>query len=214
MKITVLGATGRTGLLLVEQALAAGHQATALVRRKGNLPDHPDLRLLIGEPTDTAAMTEAVTGSEAVISCLGPASGLAEAFRKQTVMRTVVPNIVASMTAAGTTRLILLSALGVGDSAAKTSGLARFAYKTFAKTAYDDKLVSEQRLTTSQLDWTLIYPAVLTDAPTKQPAVTRDLADITSIPGLPKVARRDVAATLLAAAGNPSWTHKTMVISS
>ena len=32
MKIVVFGASGRTGLQVVEQALAAGHQVTAFVR--------------------------------------------------------------------------------------------------------------------------------------------------------------------------------------
>ncbi|MEV0788688.1 NAD(P)-binding oxidoreductase [Kribbella sp. NPDC050459] len=214
MKLTVLGATGQTGLLLVEQALSEGHQVTALVRRKGNLPDHPNLTIRLGELNDSETMTDAITGSEAVISCLGPAPGRSSSLKKHSLMRTAVPAILASMTAAGVSRLILLSALGVGNSARITSPVARFAYKTVAKTAYDDKQVSERSLTTSNLDWTLVYPGVLTNARTKKSAVVRDLSTITKIPGLPKVTRSAVAATLLDVAASPAWIHKTAVITS
>jgi putative NADH-flavin reductase len=37
MNLTVLGAAGATGIQLVEQALAAGHQVTALVRSRQKL---------------------------------------------------------------------------------------------------------------------------------------------------------------------------------
>ena len=51
MKLTILGATGATGTCLISQALAAGHEVTAVVRDPARLtgPDHPRLRTVTAE---------------------------------------------------------------------------------------------------------------------------------------------------------------------
>src|SRR5260370_11711527 len=72
MNLVVLGATGRTGRLVVEQALAAGHTVTALVRSPEKLPTgSPNLRVVTGHATDPAAVSRALEGADAVISTLG-----------------------------------------------------------------------------------------------------------------------------------------------
>lgn len=43
MKLTVFGATGRTGRYIVSQALDAGHEVTAFVRSRVKLADQQDL---------------------------------------------------------------------------------------------------------------------------------------------------------------------------
>src|SRR3979409_1428120 len=72
MNLLVLGATGRTGRLVVEQALAADHGVTALVRSPEKLTlVHSNLRVVAGEATDKSALSEALEGADAVISTLG-----------------------------------------------------------------------------------------------------------------------------------------------
>jgi putative NADH-flavin reductase len=57
MKLVILGATGATGTLVVEQALAAGHRVTALVRSPHRLTiTHRNLRVVKGDATDAAAV--------------------------------------------------------------------------------------------------------------------------------------------------------------
>src|SRR5216683_914163 len=71
MNLVVLGATGRTGRLVVEQALAAGHTVTALVRSPEKLPTgSPNLRVVTGQATDTSAVSRALEGADAVIRLL------------------------------------------------------------------------------------------------------------------------------------------------
>ncbi|MFI8186506.1 NAD(P)-dependent oxidoreductase [Actinacidiphila glaucinigra] len=73
MRVTVFGATGGIGHHVVQQLLDAGHHVTALVRSPDKLPiTHPDLTLITGQLSDRTAVTEAVTGTDAVISALGP----------------------------------------------------------------------------------------------------------------------------------------------
>ena len=72
MRLSVLGAAGATGIALVEQALAAGHRVTALVRSGQKLTiTNPNLHVVEGDATDRAAVSEAMNGGDAVISVLG-----------------------------------------------------------------------------------------------------------------------------------------------
>jgi putative NADH-flavin reductase len=77
MKLTIFGATGATGTSLVQQALAAGHQVTAVVRDPARLaiPAHQRLQVITADVLDPAAITPAVDGAGAVISAVGPGTG-------------------------------------------------------------------------------------------------------------------------------------------
>jgi uncharacterized protein YbjT (DUF2867 family) len=83
MNVTVFGATGAIGQLVVAELLAARHTVTGYVRNPAKAPATwpPHLRLIVGEITNAAAIDDAVAGADAVISALGPsmdrkASGL------------------------------------------------------------------------------------------------------------------------------------------
>jgi putative NADH-flavin reductase len=73
MKLTIFGASGRTGTHLTEQALAAGHDVVALMRHPANFPlRHKRLRITQGDLTDAAAVEDAVRGADAVLAALSP----------------------------------------------------------------------------------------------------------------------------------------------
>jgi putative NADH-flavin reductase len=73
MRLTVVGASGKTGRHLVEQALHAGHTVTAVVRNPTRLPiRHQRLQVVTADVLDPAAIQPAVAGADAVISALGP----------------------------------------------------------------------------------------------------------------------------------------------
>ena len=76
MKLAILGATGSVGRELVAQALAAGHEVTALVRaqpKPGEIDDR--VALVIGDATSADAVKRTVQGRDAVLSALGHAKG-------------------------------------------------------------------------------------------------------------------------------------------
>lgn len=58
----MLGATGGTGRLIVGQALARGHQVTALVRSPEKARDLKDAKLIVGDVRDEKALREALKG--------------------------------------------------------------------------------------------------------------------------------------------------------
>src|SRR4029079_14926434 len=72
MKLTILGATGATGTALTGQALAAGHEVTAVVRDPARLavPAHPRLRTVVADVMDPASIAPAIDGADAVLSAV------------------------------------------------------------------------------------------------------------------------------------------------
>jgi putative NADH-flavin reductase len=71
VRITVFGASGRTGRQVVEQALARGHEVTAFVRDRSKLGvEHERLRVVEGDARDRDAAATALADAEATISVL------------------------------------------------------------------------------------------------------------------------------------------------
>jgi putative NADH-flavin reductase len=75
MKIAIFGGSGRTGQHIVEQALQAGHKVQALVRTPSKVQiKHDNLMLIQGDILDADAVARTITGTDAVMSVLGPIS--------------------------------------------------------------------------------------------------------------------------------------------
>jgi len=72
MRITILGASGKVGLLLTKQLLGNGHEVTAIIHTKA-LPkiDSSNLRTVTGDVRSAADVKKAVAGSDIVVSTLG-----------------------------------------------------------------------------------------------------------------------------------------------
>jgi putative NADH-flavin reductase len=112
MRLTILGATGGTGTCLVEQALAAGHEVTAVVRDPARLavPAHQRLRVLTADVMDPAAIEPAVAGADAVLSALGTrVSG------PTSVCQDGARSIIKAMQTCGVRRLLAISGSVVSD---------------------------------------------------------------------------------------------------
>lgn len=72
MKIAVIGATGYVGSEVVKEALARGHQVTAIVRNIDKLPQHAQLTPKQADVYNVAEVAAAVAGHDAVISAFNP----------------------------------------------------------------------------------------------------------------------------------------------
>lgn len=119
--IAVVGATGRTGRIIVEQALARGHRVTAIVRRAGSLSPAPGLTVLVADPTVPESLSGRLGEHDAVISALG-ATG-----RGPTTLYSVgTAAIIAALPPDG--RLLVISSAGLGipaDAGVSTKIFAR-----------------------------------------------------------------------------------------
>lgn len=164
MRITIFGATGKTGTLLLEQALAAGHQVVAFARTPGKLNIQSDrLAVVQGDLGDPAAVERAVAGADAVISVLGPSSNNAElAITRGT------RNILAAMHQCKVRRLIITSGAGVRDPRDQPGFFDKLivsVLKLVNKNVYRDMVEVVNLVRQSDRDWTVVRVPMLTDDP-------------------------------------------------
>jgi uncharacterized protein len=72
MKVALIGATGYVGGKILDEALARGHQVTALGRRPEALPSRPGLTAVKVDVLDVDALAAALTGHDALINGFSP----------------------------------------------------------------------------------------------------------------------------------------------
>ncbi|WP_327286946.1 NAD(P)-dependent oxidoreductase [Streptomyces sp. NBC_01198] len=209
MRIVVFGSTGATGRQVVAQALAAGHEVTAFLREPAKAPPARDgLRVAVGQVTsDQAAVTAAVSGADAVVSTLGTERTW-QGLSSPTVMARATPLIVRAMEETGVGRLVWLSGLGVGDTLAQVPALPRLSYRALRR-VYADKAAGEQTLRRSTLDWTLVYPVMLTN---RARTGRYRHGEYLELSGLPTVSRADVADFILGRVASGDYLRKIAVI--
>src|ERR1700739_2602938 len=111
MRLTIFGATGGTGTYLAKQALAAGHDVTAVVRDPARLSISTSvpaqlarLQVSTADVMDPAAVAGAVAAADAVLTAIGPrGTGVT------TVSQDTVRSIITGMQKAGARRLLTVS---------------------------------------------------------------------------------------------------------
>jgi len=175
MKLTILAATGGIGRQLLEQALAAGHDVTAVVRNPKKLPRAVRTVTADLAAADPAALESAVAGADAVVSGLGPRSA-----SETGVATRGTRAIVRAMQATGVRRIVVVSAAPIGtvpspgrpkpprhdpgDGFLMRNLLSPLTKAAFRK-PYADLALMEDVLRDSGLDWTVVRPPRLTDKP-------------------------------------------------
>ena len=210
IKLLVLGATGRTGHEIVTGALREGHDVTALVRDRSRLTIHdPRLRVMAGSATDPAAVDEAVAGHDAVLCTLGPRSP--RELLRSVLMRASVPALVESMQRHGVRRLVLLSALGAGESASSAPLVPRLAFRTILRQVGADKALAEDVVRASELAWTIVYPPALTNGPATGSYRHGERLELGASP---RVSRADVADFMLAQLADGAYIRKGAIVAS
>jgi putative NADH-flavin reductase len=110
MKITVIGANGRSGRKIVEEALSKSWTVTAFLRNRSKLPiEHPNLSFVEGDVYDTEKISQAIAGAEAVVSALGQSDISGEVNLMSDGMKNILP----AMQHHGVTRVIAIGGMGV-----------------------------------------------------------------------------------------------------
>lgn len=175
MKLTVFAATGGVGRQVLGQAVAAGHDVTAVARNPEKLSEKVRAFKADLAATDPAELTLALAGADAVLSCLG---------RRSASDAGVAPRgtraIVETMRATGVQRVVAISAAPVstvpspgrptpprhdlGDGFFMRNLLSPLT-KAALRGPYADLALMEDVLRESGLDWTVVRPPRLTDKP-------------------------------------------------
>ncbi|HET6703598.1 SDR family oxidoreductase [Amycolatopsis sp.] len=189
MQVTVLGATGRTGLHVVRLLAARGYSVRAGLRSRHRaellrgLPVEPVLADVTADPGD---LVEAFKNSDVVISAVGAPDPEPESVNL--VDRDGAIAAVRAAERAGVPRYLQLSAQ-FADAPDQGDRLVRSIL--FAKQ------ISDSVLRKSALTWTIVRPSTLTDGPgTGRVKAARHLE-----PG--RISRADVAAVLVGALAEP-----------
>jgi uncharacterized protein YbjT (DUF2867 family) len=211
VKILVLGATGGTGRLVVEQALTRGDGVVAYVRNPRGIAAKPGLEIVVGQLGDTLALKAAIAGTDAVLVCLGTSGKRME--KSVDLMQKSLPSIITAMKAANVARMVLVSAYGLGETARTAVLIARVVYKTVVGAIYRDKERAEALLPGSGLKWTRVYPVILTNGPLTDAVEVRPMTEVRKVAGLPKVSRADVAHVTLDAAKDDRTIGQTLLVS-
>lgn len=210
MNLAILGASGGCGQQLVEQALAQGHQVTAVVRSTHYQPP-AGVRVVRGEFTSVDVLREGVRGAEVVASALGlRLPGIAPWAKPEVpdFLSRTTPVLLDALAKEKVTRLIAISAGGVAESYAKVPAAFRaFIRFSALKHAYRELEVMEKLLLSSGLDVCVCRPTGLTDGPkTGQGKV------VESVSGRATISRADVAAWMLEALKTSPFAHRTPLL--
>lgn len=187
MRIFILGATGGTGLSLVDQARERGHTVTAFVRSPGKLgAPREGVTVVQGDPRDAVALAAALPGHDAVLSALGsPGVG------RTNILGDCARSTVSAMATAGVRRLLVVSAAVLFRGSGIFPALLRY---TLLRNVAADSTEMERVVMESNLDWTIARPPRLTHGPRTE---RYRVADGRMPPGTPVVSRADVAHFLL-----------------
>lgn len=160
MKIAIFGASGRTGILTVYQALDKGHQVTAFARKSSSVTiQHKNLQMIQGDIGEYDKVKQAVEGQDVIISALG-----VETRKPITVLSEGTRNILRAMKECKVSRFICMSSSGIlGNDAGILFG--KIIIPLFLKQVFLDKVRQMKIIQESNADWVIIRPTGLTDAP-------------------------------------------------
>src|SRR5882757_5567962 len=208
MRIAIFGASGATGQLLTERSLAAGHQVTALLRTPDTfLYRYRDrVHIVPGNAFDPQAIARTLEGADAVLSALG-----ARSLKREDVLERAIPLIVEAMHHANIRRIIALGSGGaLPDSLDKQPAYRRWIsekilYKTLLKWPVASQISQYATLSSSNLDWTMVMPPMLTNSHGR--GSYRIDGDALPRNGA-RIARADVADFMMQQLTSSEWFHK------
>lgn len=169
MRILILGATGRTGKHLLQQALQRGHIVNALVRDKNKITtDDPHLSVFEGSPLDKTVLENAMKGCAAILSALNVSRNSDWPWAKlrspKNLLSQTMKNIIELAPKQNVQRIIFISAWGVAETKKDLPGWFRwFIDHSNVRYPYLDHERQEELIKATSLQWTSVRAAGLTN---------------------------------------------------
>ncbi|KAI1825840.1 NAD(P)-binding protein [Xylaria intraflava] len=224
MQLLVIGGNGRSGRLIVDEALSKGHTVVALVRSPDSFPsgNRPGLTLVAGTPMKREDMQKAFaalpTPPEAVLTALAlkrvsdsPFAAV-DPSNPITVMEDSLANTIAVMKESTTKRLVIMSQWGAGSSHSSMNflfkGMFSHTNMKYGLAAHNNL---DQAARKSGLDYVLVRASVLAEGDAAPTKVWPD--DGKGINFMPKVTRASVARFMVEACEKADYVGRSPVIS-
>ncbi|PPC75653.1 flavin reductase [Pokkaliibacter plantistimulans] len=210
MKVTLFGATGKTGKYLIQEGLKRGYDITVFIR-KGSQFNYQNVRVVRGDLTNPDDVRKAVSGSEAVLSALGPTK---VSHSKDMPIKHALDNVISVMKSEGINRLIAIStgtAADPGDGFDMKIWLPAQMIRLLLPNIYLDIVGTSNVIRSSGLDWTLVRVALLNN---RQSSHQLNVGLYGNLKHTLSIARIDVANFMFDQIDNTEYINKAPGISS
>jgi putative NADH-flavin reductase len=176
MQITVFGANGKVGQLVVERLLADGHSVVAFVHQQSAFEPSEQLKIIKSDVHNAAFVEAALRGSGAVVSALG-------SWHTPTkdILSSAMNNIIPAMQKQGVRRIVSLTgsaAWAPGDNITFSNKMQHRLFSLGAKAILRDAEKHLEALHASKLDWTVLRSPVMRDKPDPGYELNGDLPGI------------------------------------
>lgn len=197
MKISILGATGNTGRLLLSMTLEGGHTVRALVRDPAKVTQKNErLELIKGDVSDFSAVSAAVKGVDVVISAIGPTSD------RKDICSIATSNVLAANPA----RYIVVSGAGTdmpGDEKDFVGKIVSSLVRLLSPAVFADKVKELALLQQSDVPWVAVRPPrLMKGTPSRPPRF-----DLKKSPGA-SITHAALAEFLLRCASDDAFLRK------
>lgn len=164
MKLSIFGATGKTGQILVRKALERGHEVMALARTPSKMTfQHQDLTIIQGDVRSADVVAFAIEDADGVINAIGPTPNSPD-----DLMKKAAENIVSGMKEHGVQRLIWSTGAGVESLQDEPTFMHKaisFLLKIVSKDVLENSLRGAEIVQNSNLKWTIARAPMLTNEP-------------------------------------------------
>lgn len=170
MKITIFGASGKVGRLVVDKLLVAGHQVTVFVHSSGSFEESDKLAIVKGDVHNAADVIQAVDGADLVISTLG-SWGTKQKDILGSAMQNLIPII-------GNRRIITLTgsaAQAPGDVITTGNKISHAVFGLIAKPILIDGESHLKQLSESKANWTSLRAGIMKNGPAKSYVLNQKL---------------------------------------
>ena len=228
IQILLIGSTGRTGSLVLAEALRRDHPVTVLIRKpNANIAEsqpHSNLTTIIGDPCNSADVERALRATTPsipviIISTLGQtrtsgnpwAAATSPPRFMETSALAVLSACDAVKTSVSVRKVVLMSMFGAGESFARLNFLMRFVMKhSNMDVTLEDQNLVDRAVKAGKVPYVLVRAAMLSGGEVAPVRVYGNEGDGAGF--MPKVSATSVAGFLLDAAENDQFEGMTPVI--
>ena len=215
-RVLVIGASGGTGRVVVEQLLSNGHDVTAFVRRTESIQTKSRrLKIVKGDAMIAKDVARAVEGQDTIIVTLGINENplrvrlLGSKNTSLNIRSAGTRNVVQAMKKHGVSRLIVQSTFGTGQTQHLLRLFERLLFKILLAPQIEDTEKQETIVKESGLDWVIAQPVHLTGGENSELPTTSTKGLIQKW----KVSRRSVARFLSEAIRTGRYLHQSVALS-
>lgn len=191
MRIAIVGASGQTGIRIIDAALARGHEVIGVARTPSKIErQHPQLEVRPADIFDAASLVGALAGAEAVITSVGKTNLKEKTENFSTVSHR---HILGAMRSNGTNRIVAISSFGAAPNV-KRKQLRRRIYLFLRRRYYGDMHDMENLVLKSGMQATIVRAPMLHNRPARNEYL---LTTDGSLPDGLAVSRDDLASFMI-----------------